>query len=378
MASQDRRTAPAVTVNMPVAPSDELKARPHAFEFAQAVRLLEMLRPDAVSVGEGADPLAEPVRFRSTFGLGFPASEIQDLRPGADGAPELWVNFLGLGGALGPLPHPLTEWVLARIAAKDFALRDFLDLFNHRLVSIAFRARRKGRLGMEWGAPEEQRFADYLRAVIGLLGEGLQERMAIPDRALLGYAGLLSKRPRDVVGLTVLLRDHFGVAVQVRPLRGAFRALSAERYTRLGSKGQNRALGETTILGTRVWDQQAGIEVCLGPLPFRSYIDFLPGRPGYQALRELVRFYVGPGLDLSITLIVQGEDIPPARLAGKGDGTGSGSGAVLGQAAFLTLGTPLRGTSTITLGVVRAFSEGPDSRGTDGGAAAAGGSHGSA
>lgn len=340
-----------MTLSVPPSASDELAVRAYAFEFSQAVRLLEMLSPHAVSVGEDADPSREPVRFRSTFSLAFPASELQELRAaGEGGPPELTVNFLGLGGALGPLPHALTEWVLARNAAKDFALRDFLDVFNHRLVSIFFRSRRKSRLGMEWSSPEEQRFADYLRAVLGILSDGLKERMAIPDRALLGYAGLLSKRPRDITGLSTLLSDYFGIAVEVRPLRGAFRALAPERQTRLGERGQNRALGETALLGSRVWDQQAGIELRLGPLSFARYTDLLPGQPGHTALSQLTSFYVGPQLDIHITLIVQGADIPPARLGRKGT-------AQLGQAAFLTLGAPLGGTFTIALGVLRAFAE---------------------
>lgn len=338
-------------MSVPVSASDELATRAYAFDFAQAVRLLEMLSPRSVPVGEGADPALEPVRFRSSFSLAFPASEIQSLRPAEDGGPpELLVNFLGLGGALGPLPHALTEWVLARVAAKDYALRDFLDIFNHRLVSIFFRSRRRSRLGMERDSPEEQRFADYLRAVIGLLTDGIKGRKEIPERALLGYAGLLNKKPRDLAGLVVLLRDHFGVEIEVRPLRGAFRALAPERLTRLGEKGQNRALGETAMLGSRVWDQQAGIEIRLGPLPFVRYTDFLPGQPGYVALVQLVRFYAGPGLDLHLTLLVQGADIPPARLGRKGT-------AVLGQAAFLTLGSPLGGVYTIALAVLPAFTE---------------------
>jgi type VI secretion system protein ImpH len=325
--------------------------RAYAFEFGQAVRLLEMLSPHAASVGEGADPLREPVRFRSSFSLAFPASELQELRPGADGGPpELTVNFLGLGGALGPLPHALTEWVLARVAAKDFALRDFLDVFNHRLISIFFRSRRKSRLGMEWGSPEEQRFADYLRAVIGILSDGLKERMAIPDRALLGYAGLLSKRPRDLVGLAALLTDYFEAPVEVRPLRGAFRALAPERQTKIGERGQNRVLGETALLGARVWDQQAGIELRVGAVSFARYTDFLPGQPGHTALWQLARFYIGPQLDLHITLLLKAADIPPARLGRKGT-------AELGQAAFLSFGVPLGGVFTITLGVLRAFAE---------------------
>jgi len=116
------------------------------FDFYQAVKLLEMLAPDATPVAEGSEPDAEPVRFRSRVGLDFPASEIDLLARAvtADLPPEMRVNFLGLAGVLGPLPLPITELVVERVWHKDTALRDFLDLFNHRLVSILARALNMG------------------------------------------------------------------------------------------------------------------------------------------------------------------------------------------------------------------------------------------
>ena len=82
---------------------ERLHAEPHKYNFYQLVRLLEMSRPASTSVGAGADPKHEPVRFRSSFSLAFPASDIGDLQtaePGPDallgeeGPPEVTVNFL--------------------------------------------------------------------------------------------------------------------------------------------------------------------------------------------------------------------------------------------------------------------------------------------
>lgn len=350
MASADRNPEPAVIA--------QLREEPQKFNFYQLVRLLEMLAEEATSVAEGADPNYEPVRFRSSFSLSFPASDVVDLKlPAAAGQrgaaelPELTVSVLGLGGAQGPLPHPLTEWVLERIAAKDFALRDFLDIFHHRLVSLLYRVRRHSRLGMEWSSPEQHRFASYLMALLGLGTQGLQGRLGIPDRALLRYAGLLSKKPRDATGLQMLLSDYFSVPIRCLQLRGAMRALDPDQWTHLGLTGRNQILGRDAMVGTAIWDQQAGIEVQVGPLPWSTYLDMLPGQPGLRSLAELVCFYIGPGFTVHVTLLMEAEQIPPARLRA-GPAADSGHGAALGLTAFLSHGVPQRGRRVIGLGAL--------------------------
>ena len=90
------------------------------------------------------------MRFSSRVGFDFPASEVQEIAaPTAQGEPaRLTVNVLGLAGALGPLPAPFSELLLERVWAKDPAMRDFLDIFNHRLVSMLHRARKRVRPGL--------------------------------------------------------------------------------------------------------------------------------------------------------------------------------------------------------------------------------------
>lgn len=355
--------------------SDSLQAESPKYNFYQLVRLIEMCRPASTSVGAGADPKHEPVRFRSSFSLRFPPSDVVNLQipatapatakiadaaaEGDQAAAELTVSFFGLGGAHGPLPHALTEWVLERIAAKDFALRDFLDIFHHRLISLLYRVRRHHRLGMEWTSPEHHRFSSYLMALMGMGTPGLQGRLGIPDRPLLRYAGILTKQPRDATGLQLLLGDFFGLPILCLQLRGAMRSLDPDQWTKLGFSGSNQVLGRDALLGTAIWDQQAGIEIELGPVPWSKYQEFLPGRSGLQALGQLVRFYVGPGFDIHVTLILQAEQIPPARL-----GAAPGKpGAALGLTTFLSHGKPQQGHRVIRLGVIARYSDVPERTG---------------
>lgn len=362
----------------------ELAPPRYKYNFYQLVRLLEMLSPEATSVGAGADPNHEPVRFRSSFSLAFPPSDVASLQAptptastahrAADeaGPLEMTVSFLGLGGAHGPLPHPLTEWVLERNATKDFALRDFLDIFNHRLVSLLYRVRRQNRLGMQWSSPEQHHFTMYLKSLLGILTAGLQGRLAIPDRALLRYVGLLTKHPRDATGLQTLLCDFFAIPVRCLQLRGAMRTLDADQWTHLGQSGRNRTLGVDALLGTSIWDQQAGIEVELGPVPWASYLDFLPGQAGLRALCQLVRFYIGPSFDVHVTLILLASQIPAARLGVPPEPTAAATaaataatsaklsaGSTLGLTTFLSYGTPLQGHPRVQLGVIARYSDEP-------------------
>lgn len=324
MASTVRRQEPSI--------AEQLYAAGYRFDFYQAVRLLELLLPDCTPLGEDSEPSAEAVRLRSSLSLGFPASDVVEVMPPTQPGepPSLTVSFMALAGGHGPLPHAFTEQILARLAVRDTATRDFLDLFHHRLLSIAFRIHRAHRLGMEIGPVEDQHFARHLYALIGLGTAGMQGRIGIGDRALLRYSGLLNRPVRDLAGLLQILRDHFRVEAQAEPFIGAFRSLDPDQCTSLGASGQNRSLGVDTILGSRVWDQHAGIKLCIGPLSAERYADFLPGRPGCVALSALCRFYLGPSLEVEVSALVIGATFSSPALSSRGAGPALGFTSWLG------------------------------------------------
>src|SRR5262245_47282449 len=146
MAASGRREGPDL--------SARLFGQPHRFDFFQAVRLLEQAmreraryEPGWPTQGVGRDSLPEneAVRFRMEPSLAFPGSEVVRVKGSAKSergrypSVEMFVSFLGLISTSGVLPHHYTALILKRRREKDHSLQDFLDLFEHRFVSLFYR-----------------------------------------------------------------------------------------------------------------------------------------------------------------------------------------------------------------------------------------------
>lgn len=287
---------------------------PYRFEFVQAIRLLEALAPGAEPLGEGVNASAEAVRFRSNVSQSFPASEIQDLATSQDSPPELTANVLGLAGAHGPLPPPYTELLLERISRGDLGMRDFLDIFNHRLLSLMYRMRTVHRVWLTNQRPDETSVGEFLYALIGLSSPASRNRMHVPDRAMLFYAGLLSSRPRSAIGLQQILSDYFRVKIDVRQFLGGWRFLQRDEWTSVGTTGRNNRLGQNVVLGFRMWDQQTRFGIHIGPLSVYEFMQFLPSGSAFPKLQDMVRFYAGEGQEVRVRLGLKEHQMPPSAL----------------------------------------------------------------
>lgn len=324
----------------------------YRFEFFQAVRVLGRLQPARREVG-GERPDQEIVRFHSYVSLAFPASEIYELRRGKSAAepPQLWVPFMGLIGPSGALPRYYTELVLQRARQKDFALRDFLDLFNHRLISLFYRSWEKyhallgyeraeaaERQAMEQGAealhafitsrrPRIDRVSQCLLDVSGLGAPALRysaadqyelrPRRSVADETLRFYAGLLAQRRRSALGLETMLCDYFEAPIVVRQFSGQWLKLEPENQScfTADAAGGNMRLGFNTVVGERVWDAQCKFRVRIGPLTYRQFQDFLPSGSAYRPLEHLTRLYAGQQFNFDVQLALLAAEVPRCLLS---------------------------------------------------------------
>jgi type VI secretion system protein ImpH len=349
-------------------PESRLFTEGYAFDFFQAVRLLERLLPVRRPVGRDSPPGAEIARFRAYNSLTFPPSSIYDIAR-ADGdtqPPVVTVAFMGLTGPSGVLPRHYTEMLLrlAREAKgpERYALSDWFDLFNHRFISLFYRAWEKYRFTIlyergEYLRPEPDAFT---RALFSMAGMGMpalrnrlrvsirkaedeeeaQERVlaGIDDLCVLYYGGLIGHRPRCAVGLESLLQDYFQLPVAVRQFQGQWLYLDSDNQSRLGGGGSNQ-LGVNLVAGNRVWDVQSKIRIRLGPLPLEKFTQFLPDRApnserkAFFLLVHWVRLYVGPELDFDVQIVLRAADVPPCHLGAEG-----GSAPRLGWNTWLSSG----------------------------------------
>jgi type VI secretion system protein ImpH len=335
--------------------AERLCREPHRFDFFQAVRLLERLVHEQTlkdrrlrrrPIGEDATPRQELVRFRALPALSFPAGHISQLRrPATDDGPppEMVVSFLGLTGPAGVLPQHYTTLLLRRLRLKDFALRDFLDLFNHRLVSLFYRAWEKYRLPFAYershvdGSTETRdRCTEALYCLVGLGTPHLRGYLEVDDEAFLFYAGHFAHAPRSATGLEAVLSDYFSLPMRVEQFLGQWLLLEEPDRSRLpgaGLGGLNNRLGVDSVAGERVWDVQGKFRVRVGPLRYRQFRQLMPGAYGMRVLSQLTRSYAGAEFDFDIQLVLRPEEVPPCRLGGDGE-----DGSFLGWNTWMRTG----------------------------------------
>lgn len=266
----------------------------YEFDFPQVVTILEKLRPKAIPIGEGSDPSKEAFAISSRIAQSSSASEIQKITPQKYERPKVQVNFLGIAGVQGPLPPPFSELAFDRLRSKDTGIQDFLDIFNHRLISLWYRFRKSVIPGLKPIDPLYSPIGRSLLDLIGLFSHSLRHAGQIPERSLLYYAALLWKRPPSAVGLEWLLQSFFNLPVKIQQFVGTWQSAPLDQLTRVGLQGKYHSLGKTAILGRKNWDQTDGIVVTIGPLQWEQFLEFLPYQRGYQELMDLLKVYCGP------------------------------------------------------------------------------------
>lgn len=292
-----------------------LASEPYTFEFFQAVRLLSLMHPERQVVGRFTRPADEVVHFGANPNVSFPPSQIHSLEMPEDGPALMRVNFMGLTGPLGTLPLAYSEMVLERLRARDRTMRDFFDIFNHRMISLFCQAWEKYRFSVPYERREHDRFSYRVLALLGLGTPGLQDRQQVPDDSLLFYSGLLSLHSHSAAGLRQLLSDYFGVAVEIDQFVGAWYPVDRESQYSLGEGSRDdEKLGFGCVVGDEVWDQQSRVRIRMGPLTLEQYVGFLPGGSAWQHVKSLTAFFTGSEYDMELQLVLRREEAPPCEL----------------------------------------------------------------
>jgi type VI secretion system protein ImpH len=319
---------------------EQLTKNPAGYQFLQAVRLLQQADharlqstgskttpQKAQEIAQYAPSSKEFIRFRTNQQLAFAPSEVTAISGHSatdqESALKQWqmtVAFMGLTGTTGVLPYHYTETVLLQLKNKNPSLLEFLELFNHRTVSLFYRASTKYRLPIQYekgklGVLKNNKddFTQSLLSISGLGTSHLTSQLLTNDEALLRYSGLLSQSVRTSSGLRRMLGEHFGYPVSIDEFQGQWQELLPDLRSRLTSKqypkGCNACLGKDAKLGSKGWFMQGKVIINIGPLDTTQFNTLAPGSKKLAALKQLVRFYIGIEQDFEINITLRRSDL---------------------------------------------------------------------
>lgn len=306
MAAESRRDSASL--------KELLLERTGRFEFLQAVRLFQKIWKERTPVGLHGDPHGEVVRFRSDVSSAFPSAAVRDaVAPDAEQPGQLTVSFMGVAtpGVFGALPRRYAEEFRFQARNKNPAPLAFLDIFNHRLLSLFYRSAEKSRLALSFDGGSNV-FERALYAVLGLGTDGLRGRLPLDERMLVARAGLLAMRPMPAGALGSVIRSLFQQPVEIQQFVPECYFMEPNDQNRLGLASSR--LGADLYLGEEIALVQSKFRVRLGPLTREAYHEFLPDRPAFRALVEVVRFGVEAGMDFDLNLVLRAEDVAPLQL----------------------------------------------------------------
>ncbi|CAH1653439.1 MULTISPECIES: type VI secretion system baseplate subunit TssG [unclassified Chelatococcus] len=282
-----------------------------AMSFVEAMRFIE--------TAVGSDIFSRHVILRGSTRLGFPAAELERIEATPDGDLAMTVAAMGLTGALGALPIVQTEALQRLMRAKDLGLRDFLDIFNDRLLHLLYEVHAKYRLPVAYGRRERaapDSITEVMLALIGLGLPGLRGRLGRDDELLLPFAAVFARPCRAAGDVAAVMAAITGWRIRVEPFHGQWVDLPVSEQSSLGiRREQHSRLGVDTIAGSRIFDLAGGVGVHVGPLRYPDFMALVSGGADARDFATLARFAIGPEFALTLEVILAHDDVPAFQLA---------------------------------------------------------------
>ena len=281
--------------------------------FFQALLLFERML-GGVQLGAEGPAHREQIRIRPSLSLAFPPSDVESITRLDDKRVQVTATFLGLYGVDSPLPNIYAERIArAHDEPGGARVRDFLDLFHHRLYSLLFRVWKKSR---PVSVPETGGGVDPLYdRLLALVGYSSQLGLGGRRRPRLSEVRMRVLRPRTAAGLEALLEHRLGYRCNIEQLVARKVEIPVDQLTRLGQHGSE--LGATFVVGRRVTDCNM-IALHVEASSFAMFEDLVPEGADREQLDDAVKGYLRDPVAYDIEVKLAAEHVPPWPLGQRG------------------------------------------------------------
>lgn len=284
--------------------------------FYRLCQLLEQSQPDNPVMGSTWQVRQETVRFRPHPGMGFPASEIKAFEPAEQ--PHLpatvRITFMGLYGVTSPLPtHYVNDIAQQREGHEVTA--DFLDIFNHRLITQYYRIWRKYSYPATFEAGGRDKTSQYLLGLIGLGVDGCTASVAAPLSRFLALLPVMLLPGRTAEGMVSLV-SLLAPGTQAKIWHHDKKRMQLRAPLTL-SASQPVTLANRPVMGNYATDVNSQVLMQLSTSDPEEVQGWLPGGELYADLMALLHVYLGSRLDVRLQLCVDSNQLPQAIISCK-------------------------------------------------------------
>jgi len=251
------------------------------------IRACEELGVDVARLGEDGSPSLEALKFKSipSFEYGLDKTRLIESDNEINQY-EYLVSFIGLLGSAGVLPQHYIKLSLERIKHGDFALSEFIGIFEHRLISLYYKAIGKYKLPAQYGDFHGNESDNFSCALKGF--SGFHEKNDVQ----LFYSGHYAKNNRPLVNLKSIVSDLVKAKISTQSMVGNWLPIAPRDRCKLGARGKNNKLGSGVILGKRYWDIQSKIVISIHDIDMNTFLELQAGKPRYILLASAINAYV--------------------------------------------------------------------------------------
>lgn len=255
-------------------------------------------------LGDSLNPKHDLVNIQSHITFGHKASGVQQVVQAANGKYTVLLNNLSLAGMYGALPDTYGEEIADR---RNQDMRDFLDIFHHRLMSLLYRFYRKNRIFLGSINVKNNIIGKILHNLTGL--SLFQKPFQFQETGLFPLFNLFWRNGPSISGVQDLIRGYFHVKTKVMPFLGGWIYPDQSVLSYLNKSYQ--ALNQSLFIGRKTWDDTYGFTIYIGPMDFEQYVAFIPPvQQNFHTLRQLLFYYIDNSYHVRLAIHLKSDSVP--------------------------------------------------------------------
>ncbi len=267
------------------------------FDFFRIISLLEK----NFGINCSNSFYSSTLRLMSDTSLSFPPNDIAAITV-QKGVMTAVLSFMGLSGISSPLPSYFSDLLTKE---SNNCLNDFLNIFNHRVYYLFYKAWKKYQLSsfLTFSGLE------YFLSCSNRNTENTSDNNS-NQFSLIPYCGILLTKCRSKYALEIMLTHYF----EGKPIHIEQFVKKTKKLKELLPLGKSIQLGRNTLLGEEYTDCCGMFRIIIGPLELVDYVNFTADSVNIKVLKKIVNSFITDQLEYDIEVQLRMDDLLPVIL----------------------------------------------------------------